>query len=206
MFTLSIVFAILATLAMTFVWRLHCCLQQAPHFKIGRAEDADWYMFRWYVIPRNMFGFNIYLHKVLRDDDPAALHDHPWANLSWVLPHWLMRLLNISIPARGNGYVEVMPYYRPSEYALPAAYQAPNLKRIERDSGAIVVRRATDAHRLVLHRDTQERPIPSWSLFITGPYQRKWGFWCPRGWVPYDQYVKRTAEGNEFGAGCGEAQ
>ena len=59
-------------------WRV----PRAPDFIIGGAEDA--YMLRWWVIPRNRW-FNIYLHKILRDDDPRALHDHPWWNISIVL-------------------------------------------------------------------------------------------------------------------------
>lgn len=51
-------------------------------FVIGE-EDRP-YMFRWWIIPRNRF-FNIYLHKVCRNDDDRALHDHPWPSLSFVL-------------------------------------------------------------------------------------------------------------------------
>ena len=53
-----------------------------PDFVIG-TEDSP-YMLRWWVIPRNRF-FNIYLHKILRDDDDRALHDHPWWSLSWMI-------------------------------------------------------------------------------------------------------------------------
>lgn len=27
-----------------------------------------------------------------------------------------------------------------------------------------------------------------WTLFITGPKYRVWGFLCPKGWVPYFQF------------------
>ncbi len=50
-----------------------------PDFQIGGSENP--YLQRWWLIPRNRF-FNIYLHRVLRDDDDRALHDHPWASLS----------------------------------------------------------------------------------------------------------------------------
>jgi hypothetical protein len=50
-----------------------------PDFVIGPKEDP--YMLRWWGIPRNRF-FNIYLHKILHDDDDRALHDHPWPSLS----------------------------------------------------------------------------------------------------------------------------
>ena len=44
-----------------------------PHFLI--SDQADPYLHRWYVIPRNRF-LNLYLHKFLRDDEDRALHDH----------------------------------------------------------------------------------------------------------------------------------
>ena len=53
-----------------------------PHFRIG--DPAQPYMLRWYVLPRNKL-FNIYLHKILRDDDDRALHDHPWMSVSLLL-------------------------------------------------------------------------------------------------------------------------
>ena len=68
-----------------------------------------------------------------------------------------------------------------------------------RTPGSITVRKATDAHRLELIGSLR----PSWSLFLTGRYQRKWGFHCPKGWIPYYQFVKPNAPG-EIGAGCPE--
>jgi hypothetical protein len=53
-----------------------------PDFIIGGTENP--YLLRWWVIPRNRW-FNIYPHHMLRDDDPRALHDHPWWNVSIVL-------------------------------------------------------------------------------------------------------------------------
>lgn len=50
-----------------------------PDFIIGTAERP--YMQRWYLLPRNE-TFNVYYHRVLRDDDDRALHDHPWPSFS----------------------------------------------------------------------------------------------------------------------------
>jgi hypothetical protein len=33
-----------------------------------------------------------------------------------------------------------------------------------------------------------------WTLFITGPKYRIWGFHCPNGWVPFDVF-KRYSSG-----------
>lgn len=50
-----------------------------PDFVIG--GQADPYLLRWWVIPRNNW-FNIYLHEIRRSDDDRALHDHMYLNLS----------------------------------------------------------------------------------------------------------------------------
>lgn len=71
-------------------------------FIIGGAENP--YIYRWWVIPRNTI-FNIYLHKIVRDDDDRALHDHPWVNCSIIL--------------KGR-YVEVTPRGRPHTPRLVA--------------------------------------------------------------------------------------
>lgn len=132
------------------------------------------YLNRWYVIPRNRI-FNIYLHEILRSDDDRALHDHPWINLSIVL--------------RG-GYVEVTPY----QSAEPDGVVRMDWRR----PGSVVLRRPTAAHRLEV-QDGQ----PCWSLFITGPKVRDWGFWCPQGWKVWTSFVDMTNSG-AIGPGCGE--
>lgn len=52
---------------------------------------------------------------------------------------------------------------------------------IRRDAGQVVTRRAVTAHRITLLTYC-DQPLPAWSLFITGPVTRQWGFlyWLPR--------------------------
>lgn len=138
-------------------------LRRAPDFIIGLPENP--YMLRWYVIPKNPF-FNIYLHKVLRDDDDRALHDHPWASLSVVL---------------SGRYEEVTPR---------------GVRRF--NAGSIIYRGSRYSHRLQLPHGE-----PCWTLFITGPRLREWGFHCPQGWVPWHEFVDPHDRGN-VGRGCGE--
>ncbi|HXG70575.1 MAG TPA: hypothetical protein VNJ04_08195 [Gemmatimonadaceae bacterium] len=90
---------------------------------------------------------------------------------------------NVSVILRG-GYVEVMPDGR-------------RTRRV----GQVVFRRAEAAHRLVLTRDVSGRAVPCWSLFITGPRVRDWGFWCPKGWRPWREFVN-TRDHGSVGRGC----
>jgi quercetin dioxygenase-like cupin family protein len=52
---------------------------RAADFTIGGTDRP--YMLRWYILPRNEV-FNVYYHRILRDDDDRALHDHPWPSFS----------------------------------------------------------------------------------------------------------------------------
>lgn len=80
------------------------------------------YINRWYLI-RCRWLFNLYLHQVLRSDDDAALHDHPWANATVVL--------------RG-GYIE-------------ETIRAGGIhRRVERRAGSVKARLPWTAHRLEL--------------------------------------------------------
>ncbi|MFD1104605.1 hypothetical protein [Sphingobium olei] len=54
-------------------------MAREPDFIIGEN-----YMRRWWVIPRNKFC-NVYLHDIRQSDDDRAMHDHPWANTSFII-------------------------------------------------------------------------------------------------------------------------
>lgn len=161
-----------------------------PDVVIGGANKP--YLLRWWIIPRNRF-FNIYLHKFLRDDDDRALHDHPWASCSIILR---------------SGYIE----------HLPGGVQK------VRKPGHIVFRRATQAHRVELNLKLKfvdfmengwlrtsivSQKIPAWTIFITGPKVRDWGFLCPQGWQHWTIFSdpEDTTEPSDIplqGKGCGE--
>lgn len=131
------------------------------------------YLYRWNIIPRNRL-FGIYLHKFMRDDDDRALHDHPWSFLSIML--------------RGQ-YVEFT-----------------DKGSVLRTAGSIAFRRGTHKHRIVLPREIVDgirKPVPCWTIIIKGPVYRKWGFWCPKGFVHWKDFVAEDDKGN-IGRGCGE--
>jgi len=130
------------------------------------------YLLRWWLIPRNKW-FNIYLHKFCGDDDDRALHDHPWSSLSILL--------------RGS-YIEHTdgPESAPGSGDRQRVYKR----------GSVIYRRPDYRHRIVLIENQ-----PAWTLFITGPQVRIWGFWCPKGFVPWFEFVDARDSG-EVGKGC----
>ncbi|RWF66864.1 hypothetical protein [Mesorhizobium sp.] len=70
--------------------------------------------------------------------------------------------------------------------------------RTERRAGDTKFRKARAAHRIELVDG------PCWTLFLTGPVIRRWGFHCLRGWVDWQVFTKPDNPG-EIGRGCGEA-
>lgn len=64
-----------------------------------------------------------------------------------------------------------------------------------RRAGYIVLRRATCAHRIELIDG------PVWTLFLTGPKIRSWGFHCPQGWRHWRKFTAADDPG-AVGPGC----
>jgi len=135
------------------------------------GRKDDPYLLRWYVIPRNPW-LSIYIHKFMRDDEDRALHDHPWWFVSFMLK---------------GCYWEIVT----------------GGKWVFRRWLSVGIRRATHRHRVVLLKrgGVARQPIPCWTLVITGPRIREWGFWCPKGFVPWQQFTAPNNPG-EVGRGC----
>jgi hypothetical protein len=64
-----------------------------------------------------------------------------------------------------------------------------------RHAGCMVLRRATCAHRIELIDG------PVWTLFLTGPKIRSWGFHCPQGWRHWRKFTAADDPG-AVGQGC----
>lgn len=144
-----------------------------PNVVIGGNDRP--YLRRWFLIPRNPV-FNIYVHQFLRSDDDRALHDHPW-------------LFNCSILLDGE-YLEHTP-----------------AGKFHRRAGDWKFRWGPAPHRVELFDDEGDPPVrpfmeavPCWTVFITGPRVRQWGFHCPQGWVHWKRFT--SADGHEVGKGC----
>lgn len=71
-------------------------------------------------------------------------------------------------------------------------------RRTERAAGEMKARLASAAHRIELFDG------PCWTLFITGPRIRTWGFHCPKGWVDWRIFTNPADGGKTIGRGCGE--
>lgn len=163
-------------------------------FIIGGADNP--YMYRWYVIPRNRW-LNVYLHRIVRDDDDRALHDHPWWSVSLMLSGLLGEVYEKDVDELGVS-VQLDRFIRP---------------------GDVIWRSATFAHRLFLPPSGPH--MEAWTLFVTGPRIREWGFWCQtdkvifhteavtiaqpeRRWVHWKDFTAHSENGDSarIGRGC----
>ena len=117
---------------------------------------------------RNQWGARV--HWILKSDDDRALHDHPFDSISIVLK---------------GGYWE----------------HRKDGSRKWCGPGTIIRRKAEDAHRLELRVDhgwAWVEHVPCWSLFITGPWRRDWGFHTGYGWVYWRDYLDDGLLSNNY--------
>ena len=140
---------------------------------------GDNYLERWYIIPRNKY-LNIYLHRFRGSDEDRAHHDHPWHSISFKLRGTLEEQYKgywdcDVLRYKSRDIKNFLPYYRSRKHK----------------------------HRLELHSKDAV------TLFITGPRKEDgagnplWGFWCRKGFVPWQDFVDPDNYG-KIGAGCGE--
>jgi hypothetical protein len=145
-----------------------------------------------------------WFEKVATKREPDFIiggHDTPYVRRWWLIPrnrffniylHYFLRSdedrahhdhpwVNLSILLQGEYW----------EHSIAAG----GVERIvHRQAGQFKLRRPTSAHRIVIDK-------PCWTLFITGPVVRNWGFHCVKGWRPWQQFVDKRDAGS-IGRGC----
>lgn len=62
--------------------------------------------------------------------------------------------------------------------------------------GNITLRGAKSLHWIEIDK-------PVYTLFVTGPRMRRWGFQCEQGWVDFSDYIARRGD-SRLASGCGE--
>jgi hypothetical protein len=134
-------------------------------------SDLGDYMHRWEF---RTPWFAIRLHHILRNDQAEDLHDHPWDFTSFLLT---------------GPYVEVV-----LEDSIRGVF-AGQTRRVRHERFAVVRHRAEDLHRIEL----PEGPV--WTLVLTGPLRRSWGFLTSAGWLPWAEakaFWERTARAYDW--------
>lgn len=157
--------------------------KRTPYFHLGT------YMHRWWLIPYRskskdsrsdgvgcvsifrrpltwffqQFDIAMRIHEI-HESDPEVMHDHPWPYLTIILK---------------GSYIEQTPDYDSSGIFLRWRYT-------EYGPGSILWRSHKAQHRLLVTLGTCT------TLFITGKYRQKWGFYLNMAnKMPYQEYLRR---------------
>lgn len=133
---------------------------------------------RWHLL--RWRGVQIALHRWLRSDGDRALHDHSAGNVSILLT---------------GTYREHF-----SHSWQPAGHVA-HLKSRLRLPFIPYYRRADQPHRVELVNG------PVWSIWIRFKPWRDWGFYCPKGWTHWKDFIdgdySNPGATSQVGRGCG---
>lgn len=165
--------------------------RRPPDFVIGGAERP--YLLRWYITPwrgwyrhvpeaeRSRFQrFAVWLGRVLPN---LYLHQFRRSDDDRAL-HDHPWLFNASLIVRG-AY---------TEHTIDAGGVH---RRVVLSAGDWRFRWGAAPHRVELHDG------PCWTLFLTSPVVREWGFHCPdAGWIHWQRFTAAEDPG-AVGKGCG---
>lgn len=128
--------------------------------------------------------------------------DDPYLERWWVIPR--NRFFNIYLHrfwrSDDDRALHDHPWFNVS-YLLKGQYVEHTIRpggvhrAIHYVAGNIKFRTPWAAHRIEVNE------VPVWSLFVTGPVLREWGFHCPAGWRPWKMFVDQRDSG-QIGRGC----
>ena len=135
-------------------------------------------------------------HQVIGEPDAPYLHRwfliprNRWLNI------YLHRFLRSDDPRALHDH----PWWFASVVLAGDYIDVTTTCRRVRRRGSIAVHRAARRHRVCLLVDQHGRETRCWTVIVTGPHVRQWGFWCPRR-----RGADRFIPWQDFGqGGCGE--
>lgn len=127
----------------------------------------------------------------------------PYLNRWWLIPRnrWFNVYLHEFLGSDEDRALHDHPWFNLSillfgQYTEVTIQNGGTEKRVVRRAGALKLRSPWAAHRIEIAQ-------PCWTLFLTGPVVRTWGFHCRKGFVPWKRFVSERDSG-AVGAGCGE--
>jgi hypothetical protein len=156
--------------------------QDNPVWKHSQPKSSA--LYRW--LCRHIA---IRAHTILRSDNDRHLHDHPSWSLSVVLEggYWEVCEPTQFALRRKGGYeflLDLCATRAPSDWDKDELATCREFGVFWRGPGAIVLRRATDFHRLILPRGTVAK-----SIWVQGKKSNSWGFLTPDGKVYWRTYL-----------------
>ena len=138
------------------------------------VNDDSLYLRRWRLFGYNaklpyLFGRGVMIHRIVRPDADRDPHNHPWDFWSLVLK---------------GSYIEDI-YHGVYTHRGRLEFPAESITRVARKFGALDWRPAEHMHRIDKLPDGD-----AWTLVVVKRRtDHKWGFWTPRGWVYWKEYI-----------------
>jgi hypothetical protein len=167
--------------------------------RVATTRDADFiiagidnpYLFRWYVTPWRRW----YDEKLPKEQRTR------WQRF---VATWPNVYLHCTVRDDDDRALHDHPWPSVSlclDGHLAEVYRRGGVERF-RDfhPGDIIWRGPWARHRLFL----PEGSPYAWTLFVTGPRLREWGFWCPQGFRSWREFTAAgtTGDSSRIGKGC----
>ena len=161
------------------------CERKGRVLKITGAQGPeDVYLIRYYLLRSRWC--NVFIHQFLRSDKDD-LHDHPWDFATYLVRGQYTE-------QKYNQERNVIQVTKRANYTYDDFMHKVRLK-----ANTLVLRKATDQHRVVVKEDLKEvdKHKAALTFFISGPTKREWGFWKDehiasgilRVFVPWREYL-----------------
>jgi hypothetical protein len=117
--------------------------------------------------------FNIYIHQILKSDEEAHMHDHPWHFQSYIIK---------------GSYAEKWTEYPDHLYAFESVWSSkPAMEGLA--PRRVIRHHARDAHKITLLTPDV------WTFVITWGRKRLWGYQTEQGWIDFKTYRELKDEG-----------
>lgn len=151
------------------------------------GSDNSTYMVRWILIGCRFFSIRV--HKFVRDDHDVP-HDHPWDFFTIILKggYWETEYHGEPFGPLKQFQIQSTTWFKPGSFRIVKAETRHRVRlkplqcRCVRP-GCNGSCECKQGHSPCTCRTT------CWTLVFTGPNRRKWGFWCPRGWVEWREFL-----------------
>lgn len=143
--------------------------------------------------------------RVMRSRPPDFIigtTDNPYLLRWWAIPRnrWFNIYLHKFMRDDDDRALHDHPWLNCSIVLTAGYFEETPSGRLWRAPGTIRFRQAVARHRIELQR-VNGVSIPAITIFITGPRIREWGFWCPKGFIPWQRFTRSDNPG-EVGPGC----
>lgn len=140
-------------------------------------------------------GWSLKLHRFHRGDEDRDLHDHPWSFWSLILRGGYWEVTQTPCPFTVNTKMRGLHVFERNVYGEQCWYCSKPKSDVTRKwypRWSFLRRPAPWSHRVDLEPGTEGKV---WTLVLTAPKSREWGFSTLCGWVPWFKYFDRKTEG-----------